>query len=246
MTKSKKMKKSTFAIVIMAILMVAMLAFGGTYAYFTASVTAKNAGFTTGKVMITGESTITATKEKIVPGDKVFEEDTAITYTNGSNVNTFVYATLTFTYTGDIYDGDDTKTVLEDQTVTLTDPQILEAFGSASALTSMLNANWVPGTGVYMLKGTDGSLIVSGDDYKSGVAFIEVTDTKNLTFSVDRHFKDGQFIPANADADELVWEDATVTITVEVKQIQAENIGATATTVDDVDAVYAKIQAALA
>ena len=35
--KSKKMTKSTFAVIIMAILMVAMLAFGGTYAYFTAT-----------------------------------------------------------------------------------------------------------------------------------------------------------------------------------------------------------------
>lgn len=35
--KSKKMNKSTFAIVIMAIVMVAILAFGGTYAYFTAN-----------------------------------------------------------------------------------------------------------------------------------------------------------------------------------------------------------------
>ncbi len=34
--KSKKMSKSTFAIIIMGIVMVAMLAFGGTFAYFTA------------------------------------------------------------------------------------------------------------------------------------------------------------------------------------------------------------------
>ena len=34
--KSKKMTKSTFAVIIMAVAMVAMLAFGGTYAYFTA------------------------------------------------------------------------------------------------------------------------------------------------------------------------------------------------------------------
>ena len=39
--KSKKMTKSTFAIIIMGIVMVAMLAFGGTFAYVTA--TANNA-----------------------------------------------------------------------------------------------------------------------------------------------------------------------------------------------------------
>ena len=41
--KSKKMTKSTFAIIIMGIVMVAMLAFGGTFAYFTAKSNAVEA-----------------------------------------------------------------------------------------------------------------------------------------------------------------------------------------------------------
>ena len=56
--KSKKMTKSTFAIIIMAIAMVAMLAFGGTYAYFTATAgTGKQGSFHTAKVELTTEAT---------------------------------------------------------------------------------------------------------------------------------------------------------------------------------------------
>ena len=50
--KSKKMTKSTFAIIIMAVAMVAMLAFGGTYAYFTATATGGSVAFNTGYVKL--------------------------------------------------------------------------------------------------------------------------------------------------------------------------------------------------
>ena len=85
MTKSKKMKKSTFAIVIMAILMVAMLAFGGTYAYFTANANVANGGsFTTGKVILTADGSISlATEKKVVPGDTVFDSSKSVSFTNG-------------------------------------------------------------------------------------------------------------------------------------------------------------------
>ena len=52
--------------------MVAMLAFGGTYAYFTA--TAKNGStgnFETGKVLLTKTSTISTVSKKVVPKDDI-------------------------------------------------------------------------------------------------------------------------------------------------------------------------------
>ncbi len=77
--KSKKMTKSTFAIIIMAIAMVAMLAFGGTYAYFTATASKKTGTITTGTVKLTGgELTTIATTENVLPGDAVLSAD--ITY----------------------------------------------------------------------------------------------------------------------------------------------------------------------
>ncbi len=56
--KSKKLTKSTFAIIIMAIVMVAMIAFGGTYAYFTASSTQDETKISTGYLKIRDNNAI--------------------------------------------------------------------------------------------------------------------------------------------------------------------------------------------
>ena len=70
--KSKKMTKSTFAIIIMGIIMVAMLAFGGTFALFTAETTRKTGSFTTGHVYLkSNASTLTIGGTNVVPGDEV-------------------------------------------------------------------------------------------------------------------------------------------------------------------------------
>lgn len=75
--KSKKMTKSTFVVIIMAIAMVALLAFGGTYAYFTANATGEAVGnIKTAKLQLLNKSTrltYTATDE-IVPGAYVYGE----------------------------------------------------------------------------------------------------------------------------------------------------------------------------
>ena len=73
--KSKKMTKSTFAVIIMAIVMVALLAFGGTYAYFTANATGESVGnIKTAKLQLLNKGsrlTYTATDE-IVPGKYIY------------------------------------------------------------------------------------------------------------------------------------------------------------------------------
>lgn len=79
--KSKKMTKSTFAVIIMAVAMVAMLAFGGTYAYFTSTAKTSTTTFTTGVVQLkntTEASTLAvATTTDIVPGAYIYgDEDT--------------------------------------------------------------------------------------------------------------------------------------------------------------------------
>ena len=61
----------------MAIAMVAMLAFGGTYAYFTASTNSLSEGtITTGKIQLTTNATTVFTTDvtNLFPGDKVFDE----------------------------------------------------------------------------------------------------------------------------------------------------------------------------
>ena len=84
--KSKKMSKSTFAVILMAIAMIAMLAFGGTYAYFTASATANldEAKITTATIKLgaNGKAKLSSTQELIVPKDEITLEATV---NNGSD-----------------------------------------------------------------------------------------------------------------------------------------------------------------
>ena len=73
MTKTKKkMTKSTFVIIIMAVAMVAMLAFGGTFAYFTATATDRSGSAKTGYVKLSSNDAFaTIVKENIMPGDTI-------------------------------------------------------------------------------------------------------------------------------------------------------------------------------
>ena len=73
MTKAKKkMSKSTFAIIIMAVAMVAMLAFGGTFAYFTATATSKTGTVNTGVITLSTEgATFTITKTNVLPKESI-------------------------------------------------------------------------------------------------------------------------------------------------------------------------------
>ncbi len=91
--KSKKMTKSTLALIIMAVAMVAMLAFGGTYAYFTATATDITTSATTGTIHLTRGDVVTKTNAKVVKGETVLG---AVTYNVAdTDVNTYVFVTLT-------------------------------------------------------------------------------------------------------------------------------------------------------
>lgn len=77
--KSKKMTKSTFVVIIMAIIMVAMMAFGGTYAYFTANAIGENVkDIETAQLELINNGDETGSRLKytktneIVPGQYVF------------------------------------------------------------------------------------------------------------------------------------------------------------------------------
>ena len=93
--KSKKMTKSTFAVIIMAIAMVAMLAFGGTYAYFTASTSpVTNDSLTTAKVQLGAPSITTINAEtKVLPTMPVLDTD-GIAISNDSDTEVYIFVTL--------------------------------------------------------------------------------------------------------------------------------------------------------
>ena len=122
--KSKKMTKSTFAIIIMAIAMVALLAFGGTYAYFTATTKEISGKSTLGYLSLSNSATKLNVTEKVVPGQNILDEET-ITLVDSSDVATFVFVRFSATteaadlagkITATIKKGDTALTAVEGQT----------------------------------------------------------------------------------------------------------------------------------
>ncbi len=194
-TKSKKMTKSTFAIIIMAVVMVAMLAFGGTYAYFTASTSAKSTSFTTGKVVLTNSgANITVISDKVVPGDTIIND--VISYTNGSDVNTYIAVVMTVkkgTNAGDAEEVTDLSEI-------------------SSAINLGVTTSWQQcetSTNVYIAKGTDFAVSPSGDP-------INFT-TGAVTFNVDEHYTDG-----TSELGAGTWEGVYIEISFKAYQVQAE------------------------
>lgn len=159
----KKMNKSTIAIIIMAVVMVAMLAFGGTYAYFTATSATRSSEFHVGKVALTSTGTFTSyTNKNVVPGDKVLEG--SVSYINQSTVDTYVAVVFDILYDGGYYVHNGTTwSEVKDTNgwKNLTNAQINEAFKDAlkiGATNSAIDSSlWTQGSGDYTniyLKGT--------------------------------------------------------------------------------------------
>lgn len=95
----KKMNKSTIAIIVMAVVMVAMLAFGGTYAYFTATSASRVSKFKVGTVALKSNATFKTVDKNVVPGDVILDNAT-ISYINESNVNTYIAVVFDVLYEG--------------------------------------------------------------------------------------------------------------------------------------------------
>ena len=101
MTKAKKkMTKSTFVIIIMAVAMVAMLAFGGTFAYFTATTTEASDTATTGTVKLGANTIATLVDTNVVSGQQLFGGSSKVQVTSASNVDTYVFITFTVSMSG--------------------------------------------------------------------------------------------------------------------------------------------------
>jgi len=71
MTKYSKIKKSSFAILALSLILVAILAFGGTYAYFSDSASLTGGSVTTGTLTLGADTTITINEDSLVPNQTV-------------------------------------------------------------------------------------------------------------------------------------------------------------------------------
>lgn len=94
MTKINKLGKSTFVIAILSFLLVAVLAFGGTYAYFSEKTDTIGASFVTGTVKLdfTAPASIVAENDKVVPGQPLIGDPLKVSTT--TSVDTVLIAVV--------------------------------------------------------------------------------------------------------------------------------------------------------
>ena len=168
MTKAKKkMTKSTFVIIIMAVAMVAMLAFGGTFAYFTASTTDKSGTITTGKVQLNASGDFVAELNNIMPGDEITNGKITLSTAESTEAT---YVAIRYTITAN----DSTGTPIDDL--------------STINLESVLDLKWVEsdtdGIYVYSDTSTDATPVNAGTT-------IDVT-TAALVFDADDNWVQGE------------------------------------------------------
>ena len=226
MTKTKKkMSKSTFAIIIMAVAMVAMLAFGGTFAYFTAEANDATGTTTVGTVEIsTGASaTIAEATDFAVPGSTIYENQ-SVKLTNTSTVDIYVFAKLSAQIDGkDLF------------VRTGTDPTYTYASAISAELGSAVTAErWEAVTGH---DGVYGYLVESN---KTPTAIANFVFTVTLNKNIEEHHNEDGFDSNNIYTDKAgtaynqALEGKTITVTVTFDAIQAE-------TFDDIQAAYAAL-----
>lgn len=226
-SKSKKMSKSTLAIIIMAFVMVAMVAFGATYAYFTATATAKSTTVTTGTVKLaaTYDTTSFVANRTVFPGDYLIGTGSAdspamkVTVTTDDPIGNYVAVKISIT---------GTKNNAEKTALSLAD------LTNGTDLGTLLGTNWTvvdQANGVFIYTGEgstpkavkDGEYTVIG----AGVKF-EATDnwTQDEEGNLNQYSDNGLM-------------GATIKISVQAKSLQASNIGATegSATLDEVKGV---------
>ena len=190
--KSKKMTKSTFAIIIMAVVMVAMLAFGGTYAYFTAQANSHTSNVTTAVVKLTSGTAQNVTVANAVTGTPILG---AVSYdATGTTTKTFVFVTMTATITKS------DKTEVEDADVTFAD-----VFGGLT-----VQNGWTPLT----VDGLDANTTVYYQVYDpDNASNFKGSFLTALTVTASPNWVVGQDMPNEMDCD--------ISLTVSAESVQA-------------------------
>lgn len=207
-SKSKKMSKSTLAIIIMAFVMVAMVAFGATYAYFTATATAKSTTVKTGTVKLdaTYDGTSFEANRTVFPGDYLIgaKSGNAMTVkvtTDDPNGN---YVAVKISITGTKNDEASTPLTLDDLTKETT------------TIASLLGDKWtaVGSDGVFVY--TEGGATAKAVDNTTGANLVVIG--AGVIFDATDNWTQG------ATYSDAGLMGATINISVQAKSIQASNV----------------------
>ena len=203
MTKINKLGKSTFVIAILSFLLVAVLAFGGTYAYFSAtSGEAIKAEVTMGKLKLGATSksesaTVAVSTQKIVPNQPVMVG--TFTSTVETDINYYARMKLVVSdvtgFAAGHTDGDDTDTQPD-----CSCPDKLETL---LAGVDNVGANWV--------KADDGFYYI--EDVRTSASG-DLSVTLNITIN-----------PEIGQVSSTHWMSTSVTISLTFEAVQADYIG---------------------
>ena len=220
MTKINKLGKSTFVIAILSFILVAVLAFGGTYAYFSATSGKVEGSINMGNLTI-GEVTGTAIKDvagtkKVTfttnvaqPNQVILDETLSATVTT----NIAYYTRVKFDVTVEVAPGHahkhGTETSCADYFANAIDALIITA----------TNSGWEIGDSK---AGTDASKMSSAYYYKLAPT-AENADDRTEEFAVKVQAKPilGLYESGNADGC-TYWQDATITIAITFEVLQAD------------------------
>jgi len=208
--KSKKMSKSTFAVIIMAILMVAMLAFGGTYAWFTSGEKIKvadGAQAVMGRIILTPDknnSTVTTETfagKNFLPGENILS-DVEFSVTDNSNRASYIFFVV------------DVKVEKASNGKTETDPDKL-TYGEA---TQVALAN-------LKIAGQTAVPLKNGEDDVPGVYVIETGSisqegVETFTAAGETYEVSGIEVAVDNTAENNDYQQARFTITLNCQSIQ--------------------------
>ena len=215
MTKAKKkMTKSTFVIIIMAVAMVAMLAFGGTFAYFTATATDRSGSAKTGYVKLSSNDAFaTIVKEKIMPGDTILAAN-AMTLTVDTTDDEGNYVAVKFVITAV---KSDNTTSIPTETLTsygVTADSILAADGNG-----WYAAGGDGNEGIYIWGSATGKPVAVTPDSGTTKTLTINTEAFTLLTTVEDNWAQGE------DESDNGLMGATITFTLQAVSIQVANLG---------------------
>lgn len=205
-TKTKKRSKQTYIIIAMAIAMVVLLAFGGTYAYFTATTRDATGTFTTGYVKLSSAGvSYVETTTKIFPGSVILNGGSKFVVDTNDTKGNYVAMSLTITAKA--------------------------ADGTEIALSDLKIADFAPDTTWAAVTGKTGVFIYGTEAAPTAVAnageAIFSASGLTLPISVADNWKEDDTTAGNfATASENKLMDATITVTIKGASIQASNIDA--------------------
>ena len=189
----------------MAVAMVAMLAFGGTYAYFTATT----AGFAsedlkTGKIaLVSNAGTITVTQGPLVDGDPI--TDKPVTLQNTSTVEAYIFIEIVVDIAG------------------VTKPDGMSEEDFAAAKLAVLDYTFTDENNWTQLK--NGAADVPGVYYMlADEAFDAKEIISAITFNADNNYHEGSYDSTNSET-KIDVEDKSITVSFSANAIQTRNNG---------------------